>query len=159
MNGNIRIFEALTQSITAILVVIGANETASNVFQYQFTTGKPLKNLKLTLNYYENGSTDYLQNILNQVWCAYIYDTIHKIQNIHKYIHTYRYNTHIHTYIYIHMNYLVLFRLVLFRYNTHIHIHMNYLVHIYIHTHMYTYIHIYTYELFGSLLSVSTKFS
>ncbi len=40
----------------AILIMIEGHETASNCFQYQFTTGKPLKNLKLTLNYYEDGS-------------------------------------------------------------------------------------------------------
>jgi hypothetical protein len=41
---------------TAILIIIEGSETYSIGFQYQFTTGKPLKNLKLTLNYYENGS-------------------------------------------------------------------------------------------------------
>jgi hypothetical protein len=39
---------------TAILIIIEGHETAFNGFEYQFTTGKPLKNLKLTLNYYEN---------------------------------------------------------------------------------------------------------
>jgi hypothetical protein len=42
---------------TAILIIIRGHETAFNGFWYQFTTGKPLRNLKLTLNYYENGST------------------------------------------------------------------------------------------------------
>ena len=42
---------------TAILIIIEGHETASNGFQYQFTTGKPVENLKLTLNYHENGST------------------------------------------------------------------------------------------------------
>ncbi len=41
---------------TAILIIIEGHETAFNGFWYQFTTGKLLKNLKLTLNYYENGS-------------------------------------------------------------------------------------------------------
>jgi hypothetical protein len=40
---------------TAILIIIEGHETASNSFQYQFTTGKPLKNLKLTSSYCENG--------------------------------------------------------------------------------------------------------
>jgi hypothetical protein len=41
---------------TAIPIIIEDHETAFNVFQYQFTTGKPLKNLKPTLNCYGNGS-------------------------------------------------------------------------------------------------------
>ncbi len=41
---------------TAILTIIEGCETAFNGFKYQFTTAKPLKNLKLTLKYYENGS-------------------------------------------------------------------------------------------------------
>jgi hypothetical protein len=45
---------------TAILIIFVGRETAFNGFQYQFTTGKPLKNLKLTLNYYENGSINVL---------------------------------------------------------------------------------------------------
>jgi hypothetical protein len=40
----------------AILIIVEVHETAFNVFQYQFTTGKPFRSLKLTLNYYENGS-------------------------------------------------------------------------------------------------------
>jgi hypothetical protein len=43
---------------TAIPIIIEGHETASNDFKYQFTTGKPLKYLKPTLNYYENGSTE-----------------------------------------------------------------------------------------------------
>ncbi len=41
---------------TAIPIIIEGHETAFNGFKYQFTTGKPLKNLTLTLNYYGNGS-------------------------------------------------------------------------------------------------------
>jgi hypothetical protein len=41
---------------TAILIIVEGHETAFNGFQYQFTTGKPLKSLKKTLNYTENGS-------------------------------------------------------------------------------------------------------
>ncbi len=41
---------------TAILIIIEGCETVFNGFRYHFTTGKPLKNLKLTLTYYENGS-------------------------------------------------------------------------------------------------------
>ena len=36
---------------TAIPIIIEDHETAFNGFEYQFTTGKPLKNLKPTLNY------------------------------------------------------------------------------------------------------------
>jgi hypothetical protein len=42
---------------TAILIIIEGHKTAFNGCWYQFTTGKPLKNLKLTLKYCENGST------------------------------------------------------------------------------------------------------
>ncbi len=38
---------------TAILMITEGHETAFNGFWYQFTIGKPLKNLKLTLEYYE----------------------------------------------------------------------------------------------------------
>ncbi len=41
---------------TAIPITIEGHETAFNGFQHQFTIGKPLKNLKPTLNYYGNGS-------------------------------------------------------------------------------------------------------
>jgi hypothetical protein len=38
---------------TAILIIIEGRETVLNGFSYQSTTtGKPLKNLKMTLNYY-----------------------------------------------------------------------------------------------------------
>jgi hypothetical protein len=36
---------------TAILIIIEGHKTAFNGFQYQFTTGNPLKNLKMTLIY------------------------------------------------------------------------------------------------------------
>ncbi len=42
---------------TAILIIIEGSETAFNGFWYQFTTGKPLKNMKQTPNYYENSCT------------------------------------------------------------------------------------------------------
>jgi hypothetical protein len=42
--------------VTAILIIIAGRETAYNGFEYQFTTGKSLKNLKLALNYCEDGS-------------------------------------------------------------------------------------------------------
>jgi hypothetical protein len=42
---------------TAIPIIIEGHETAFNGFEYQFTSGKPLKDLKPTLNYYGNGST------------------------------------------------------------------------------------------------------
>jgi hypothetical protein len=42
---------------TAIPIIIEGHETAFNGFEYQITTGKPLKNLKQTLNYYGNGTT------------------------------------------------------------------------------------------------------
>jgi hypothetical protein len=45
-----------TEVCNAILIMIKVCETASNGFWYRFTTGKPLENLKPTLNYYENGS-------------------------------------------------------------------------------------------------------
>ncbi len=38
------------------IFIIEDCETASNGFEYQFNTGKPLKIVKLNLNYYENGS-------------------------------------------------------------------------------------------------------
>ena len=41
---------------TAISIIMEGHETAFNGFEYQFTTGKPLKDLKLTLSYYGNGS-------------------------------------------------------------------------------------------------------
>jgi hypothetical protein len=41
---------------TVIPVTMEGHETAINGFEYQFTTGKPLKNLKPTLNYYEDAS-------------------------------------------------------------------------------------------------------
>jgi hypothetical protein len=48
-----------TTKCTAILIISEGHETAFNGFKYQLTTGKPLKNLKLTLNYYYgNGSRD-----------------------------------------------------------------------------------------------------
>jgi hypothetical protein len=34
---------------TAILIILEGRETAFNGFKYQFTTGKPSKNLKLNL--------------------------------------------------------------------------------------------------------------
>jgi hypothetical protein len=37
-------------------IIIEGHKMAFNGFEYQFTTGKPLKNTKLTLNYYGNGS-------------------------------------------------------------------------------------------------------
>ncbi len=45
--------------LTAILIIIEGHEMAFNGFWYQFTTGKQLKNLKRSLNYYENSSIDY----------------------------------------------------------------------------------------------------
>ena len=44
------------QAVTATLIIIvtEGHQTAFNSIWYQFTTGKPSKNLKLTLNYYEN---------------------------------------------------------------------------------------------------------
>ncbi len=45
---------------TAILISIEGHGTALNSFLYQFTTGKTLKNLKVTLDYYENGSSKYI---------------------------------------------------------------------------------------------------
>ncbi len=41
---------------TAILMIVEGREIAFQCFLYQFTTGKPLKNLKLTLEYYATGS-------------------------------------------------------------------------------------------------------
>jgi hypothetical protein len=43
--------------LTAIPIIIEGQETAYNGFLYQFTTGKPLQNVQLTINYYGNGST------------------------------------------------------------------------------------------------------
>jgi hypothetical protein len=43
-------------SCTAIPIIIEGHKTAFNGLKYQFTTGKPLKDLKLTLEYYGNGS-------------------------------------------------------------------------------------------------------
>ena len=42
---------------TALPIIIEGHETAFNGFEYQFTTEKPLKDLKLTHNYYGNCST------------------------------------------------------------------------------------------------------
>jgi hypothetical protein len=56
---------------TAIPIRIEGHETAFNGFQYQLTTGKPLK---LTLNYYENGSA-------NQFW-KYKYYTYQVLQHV-----------------------------------------------------------------------------
>ncbi len=42
---------------TAIPIIVEGHETAFNGFQYQFTTGKPVKNLKPTFNYCGNDST------------------------------------------------------------------------------------------------------
>jgi hypothetical protein len=55
---------------TAIPVIIEGHETAFNGFKYQFTSGKPLKDLKPTLNYYGNGSN--CTYALNDcfVWCS-----------------------------------------------------------------------------------------
>jgi hypothetical protein len=50
-----KLIHRVWNAVAAILATIEGQETAFNGFQYQFTTGKPLKNLKLTLNYYENG--------------------------------------------------------------------------------------------------------
>jgi hypothetical protein len=41
------------ESRTAIPRIFEDRETVFNGFQYQFITGKPLKSLKLTLDYYE----------------------------------------------------------------------------------------------------------
>jgi hypothetical protein len=49
---------------TAIVIIIEGHETAFNCFLYQFTTGKPLRNLKLTLNHYENGGTKFCMHEL-----------------------------------------------------------------------------------------------
>ncbi len=49
---------------TANPIIIEGHETAFNGFSYQFTTGKPLKNLKPTLNYYGNGSIERMIWIL-----------------------------------------------------------------------------------------------
>ncbi len=43
--------------LTAIPIIIEGHETAFNGSWYQFTTGKPLQNVQLTINYYGNGST------------------------------------------------------------------------------------------------------
>ncbi len=42
---------------TAILIISEGHETAFSDFKYQCATRKPLKNVKLTLGYYENGSS------------------------------------------------------------------------------------------------------
>ncbi len=52
---NILSFFAQKKTIIMKMRVIEGHETAFNVSQYQFTTEEPLKNPKLTLNYYENG--------------------------------------------------------------------------------------------------------
>jgi hypothetical protein len=44
---------------TAIPIITEGHETAFNGFQHQFTSGKPLKNLKPALNYYGNGSIHF----------------------------------------------------------------------------------------------------
>ncbi len=51
------------------------HETAFNGFEYQFTTGKPLKNLKLTLKYFENGSMCMcvLRSFENSSMCVCVY--------------------------------------------------------------------------------------
>ncbi len=41
---------------------VNGHKATSNCFWYQFTTGKPLKNLKQTLNYYGNGCTIMLSH-------------------------------------------------------------------------------------------------
>jgi hypothetical protein len=46
--------------VTAILLMIEGRETAFNGSKYQFTTGESLKNLKLTLDYYENGCKAFI---------------------------------------------------------------------------------------------------
>ncbi len=63
---------------TAIPIIVEGHETAFNGFEYQFTTGKLLKNLKPTLNYYGNGS----------MFLCIVYE--------YTYIHIY---THIHTHL------------------------------------------------------------
>jgi hypothetical protein len=52
--------EACLHIHTAIPRIIEGHKTAFNGLQYQFTTGKPLKNLKLTFNYYGNSSTIHI---------------------------------------------------------------------------------------------------
>jgi hypothetical protein len=47
------------QNLTAILIIIDSHETVLN----QFTTGKPLKSLKRTLEYYQNGSMTLLTGV------------------------------------------------------------------------------------------------
>jgi hypothetical protein len=46
--------ESFLQAVTGALKIIKGRETAFNAFEYQFSTGKPLKSRKLTLNYFEN---------------------------------------------------------------------------------------------------------
>ncbi len=50
-------------------IIIEGGETAFNDFWYQFTTGKSLKNMKLTLNYYENDSMHFSHENV----CMYVY--------------------------------------------------------------------------------------
>ncbi len=63
-------------SHTAIPIIIEGHETAFNGFQYQFTTGKPLRDLKPTLNDYGNGSM-----------YVYVYTDIYIYIYVHIYIH------------------------------------------------------------------------
>jgi hypothetical protein len=71
------------QNCVAILRIIEGRETAFNGFQYQFTTGKPLKSLKLTPTYYENGS------MLNQHCICFIHRYVDmEYSFLHRYINT-----------------------------------------------------------------------
>ncbi len=56
---------------TGVFKIIEGQETASNGFEYQFTTGKPLKSMKPTLNYVEIASAGSSRK--NQlIWYAYV---------------------------------------------------------------------------------------
>ncbi len=54
-----------------ILIIIEGSETVFDSFQYQFTTGKPMKKLKLTFNCYENSST-YNECFRTRLVCMYM---------------------------------------------------------------------------------------
>jgi hypothetical protein len=69
-------------------MIIEGRETVSNEVWCQFTTGKPLTNLKLTFNYYENCSSRIQSMVGNLYIKKYDDDTVKTCIYIHTHTHT-----------------------------------------------------------------------
>jgi hypothetical protein len=89
--------------LTAIpinLIISEGHETALNGFEYQFTTGKPLKNLEPTLDYCGNGKTrieEYTEHA-HSYHGTYTHAHSNKHAHMHAWIHT---RTHMYEHVII----------------------------------------------------------